>query len=667
MSQKFLPTLSTHPKYRPDIDGLRAIAVFLVIVFHLFPNRLAGGFIGVDIFFVISGFLISSIIFSGLDLDKFSFVDFYSRRIRRIFPAFLLVLLASSAFGWYVLFIHEHVQLGKHIIGSTTFISNFVLLSESGYFDSSADTKPLLHLWSLAIEEQFYLLWPLLMALAKRCNWKFWPTIVVVGMASLTVSIYLVDRHPNAAFYSPISRFWELTIGSFLAYLYLYQQKILQRHHNIQSFGGAALILLGLLTIDKTTNFPGWWAMLPTVGTFLLISAGPRAWLNQKILSNSILVWFGLISYPLYLWHWPLLAYAHILVDHPLSTLLKISILLSSIGLAWMTYQFIEKPLRSSQNQKSILCPIAILLLFLGYGVLTNTNTVMPRHSSSDLQVVAAAVGDWQYHKNRGGVQVMNNAPEGVYFLPGKTGDTTLYLGDSHLEQYIPRVLAVAENNPAKANSAIFATAPGCPPAPGIFRKNPMSKYCPDVIAYGAKLAQQESVKKIVIGGCWNCYFTDAATPPAMGMEESYVLDRGQKRNFRESRGLEMGFANLEQFLRQLSKNKVLYIILDTPQDERFDPKNFLAGSRLGQIQARSDYAKPILRNASQIQLSKKLTEMAKRNNFQILDPVDILCAKDSCSPVQDDGRPIYLDRQHLRPFFVTEKASFMDRTLVRD
>jgi peptidoglycan/LPS O-acetylase OafA/YrhL len=665
MAQKFIPPLSTHPKYRPDIDGLRAIAVFLVIVFHLFPNRLAGGFIGVDIFFVISGFLISSIIFSGLELGEFSFVDFYSRRIRRIFPALLLVLLASSVFGWYVLFIHEHVQLGQHIIGSTTFTSNFLLLSESGYFDSSADSKPLLHLWSLAIEEQFYLLWPLLLALAKRLNWRFWPTIVVVGMASLIVSIYLVDRHPNTAFYSPISRFWELTIGSFLAYLHLYRQEILQRHQNIQSFGGATLILLGLLTIDKTTNFPGWWAMLPTIGTFLLISAGPRAWLNQKMLSNSILVRFGLISYPLYLWHWPLLAYAHILVGQSLPTLLKISILLSSVGLAWITYQFIEKPLRSSQNPKNTLYSIAILLLFLGYGLLTNMNIVMPRHSSSNLQVVAAAVGDWQYHKNREGVQVMNNAPEGLYFLPGKTGDTTLYLGDSHLEQYIPRVLAVAEHN--QANSAIFATAPACPPAPGIFRKTPMSKYCPDVTAYAAKLAQQENIKKIVVGGCWNCYFTDAATPSAMGTEESYVIDRGQKRSFRESRGLEMGFADLEKFLRQLSKNKVLYIILDTPQDDRFNPKNFLTGTRLGQIQARSDYAKQIPRNSSQIQLSQKLTEMAKRNNFKILDPVDMLCVEDSCSPVQDDGRPIYLDRQHLRPFFVTEKASFMDQTLVRN
>ncbi len=667
MSQKFPSILSTHPKYRPDIDGLRAIAVFLVIVFHLFPNRLAGGFIGVDIFFVISGFLISSIIFSGLELGKFSFVDFYSRRICRIFPALLFVLLASSVFGWYVLFIHEHMQLGKHIIGSTTFTSNFVLLTESGYFDNSADSKPLLHLWSLAIEEQFYLLWPLLLALAKRFNWRFWPTIVVVGIASLIVSIYLVDRHPNAAFYSPVSRFWELAIGSFLAYLHLYQQRILQRHQNIRSFGGAALILLGLLTIDKTTNFPGWWAMLPTVGTFLLISAGPQAWLNQQILSKSILVWLGLISYPLYLWHWPLLAYAHVLVGHPLPTLLKISILLSSVGLAWITYQFIEKPLRSSQNQKTTLYLIALLLLFLGYGMLMNMNMMTPRHRSSNLQVVAAAVGDWQYHKDREGVKIMNNAPKGVYFLPGKTSDTTLYLGDSHLEQYIPRVLAVAENNQAKANSAIFATAPGCPPAPGIFRNNPMSKYCPDVTTYATKLAQQESIKKIVVGGCWNCYFTDAATPSVMGTEESYVIDREQKRNFRESHGLEMGFANLEQFLRQLSKNKVLYIILDTPQDNRFDPKNFLTGSRLGQIQARSDYAKQIPRNSSQIQLSKKLAEIAKRNNFKILDPADMVCVQDSCRPVQNDGRPIYLDKQHLRPFFVTEKASFIDQTLVRD
>lgn len=160
--QEIMTAHLSHPKYRPDIDGLRAIAILSVVVFHAFPSWIKGGFIGVDVFFVISGFLISTIIFENLDKGTFSLTEFYARRIKRIFPALILVLVACFAFGWFALLADEYQQLGKHIAGGAAFISNFVLWDESGYFDNAADTKPLLHLWSLGVEEQFYIIWPLL-------------------------------------------------------------------------------------------------------------------------------------------------------------------------------------------------------------------------------------------------------------------------------------------------------------------------------------------------------------------------------------------------------------------------------------------------------------------------------------------------------------------------
>ncbi len=208
-------TIELVPEYRPDIDGLRAIAVILVIGYHAFPNLVKGGFIGVDIFFVISGYLISTILFTNLWNNKFSLSDFYFRRIRRIFPALIVVMGACLAFGWFALLAGEYKQLGKHIAGGAGFVSNFLLWNESGYFDNTGDTKPLLHLWSLGIEEQFYILWPILLLLASQRGVNF--LVIASTVAGISFSLNLISQDGVAGFYSPQTRFWELLVGSALA------------------------------------------------------------------------------------------------------------------------------------------------------------------------------------------------------------------------------------------------------------------------------------------------------------------------------------------------------------------------------------------------------------------------------------------------------------------
>jgi peptidoglycan/LPS O-acetylase OafA/YrhL len=343
-------------KYRADIDGLRGVAVLSVVAFHIFPYKVTGGFIGVDVFFVISGFLISSILFASLDRGDFSIVEFYNRRIRRIFPSLITVVLASLIFGWFVLLSDEYQQLGKHVAGGAGFISNLILSSENGYFGNAGESKPMLHLWSLAIEEQFYIFWPLLLIFIHKRKWNFLPIMAIVAIGSFVGNIYMVESNPTATFYWPIYRFWELIIGGILAVLTLYRPQFLSRYSNAQSLIGLILLVIGFISIDKYSQFPGWWALLPTVSAFLLLSAGPKAWINRSILSNKVLVWFGLISYPLYLWHWPLISFAKILegsLDGKLS--LKIALLIASVLLAWLTYQFIEKPLRFKSNKKTAL------------------------------------------------------------------------------------------------------------------------------------------------------------------------------------------------------------------------------------------------------------------------------------------------------------------------
>ena len=381
----------THPQYRADIDGLRAIAVLSVVGFHAFPLWVKGGFIGVDIFFVISGYLISTIVFGSLARNCFSFVDFYIRRIKRIFPSLLLVLVTCFAFGWFALFADEYKQLGKHIAGGAGFISNFLLWNESGYFDNVAETKPLLHLWSLGVEEQFYIIWPLLLWFAWKQRFNLLTITAVVAVISFALNIDQVNSDAVAAFYSPQTRFWELMTGSILAHVTLHKQNLFHKfkykldawldptshahvqeangetRRDAQSVLGSVLIVIGVLVITKEKHFPGWWAVLPTAGAVLIISAGAHAWLNRVVLSNRVLVWFGLISFPLYLWHWPLLSFARIVESETPSRQIRIAAVFISIALAWLTYRLIERPIRFGMHGKAKTTTMLALMTAVGY------------------------------------------------------------------------------------------------------------------------------------------------------------------------------------------------------------------------------------------------------------------------------------------------------------
>src|SRR5580658_2009853 len=325
------PKTASQLDYRPDIDGLRAIAVLAVIGFHAFPAWIRGGFVGVDVFFVISGYLISTILLTGMERGSFRFTRFYIRRIRRIFPALIVVLLACMVAGWLVLFSFEYKALGKHVAGSAAFVSNFVLWNEAGYFDKAAATKPLLHIWSLGIEEQFYIVWPLLLYLVWKRKAATLALLLLLFTFSFTFNVLSSDS--AADFYSPLTRFWELMAGAVLAYLSLHWEnldKIIRKlprpvpqiigsgaalesiTRNITAVIGVFLIVATVFTVDETKKFPGWWALLPVVGTYLMIASGPHAWINNKLLATRGLVAIGLISYPLYLWHWPLLSFIRI-------------------------------------------------------------------------------------------------------------------------------------------------------------------------------------------------------------------------------------------------------------------------------------------------------------------------------------------------------------------
>jgi peptidoglycan/LPS O-acetylase OafA/YrhL len=335
-------SVSPHLKYRADIDGLRAVAVIAVVLYHAFPNLVPGGFVGVDTFFVISGYLITGIIISGLDGPAgFSFADFYARRVRRIFPALILVLAATLAAGVIMFLPSELISLAKNTVASALFGANFMLLSETGYFDLAAHLKPLLHLWSLGIEEQFYLAWPLALWLTPR-KWRG-TMIAVVITASFVLNVALIRLHPQATFYLPFTRAWELMAGALLV-------SVTFKHGRLKEIVGALGVICGttFFTYSGRTIFPGWAALLPVLGAGLTI-LGQGSFFSRIVLAHPLAAAIGRISYPLYLWHWPLLVFPRTYLFRPLTTGESLAAIAAATALAWLTYQFIERPIRSGR------------------------------------------------------------------------------------------------------------------------------------------------------------------------------------------------------------------------------------------------------------------------------------------------------------------------------
>jgi len=394
-TRAFTRDLREHPGYRPDVDGLRALAIIPVVLFHACPSVFRGGFVGVDIFFVISGFLISSIIFKGLRRDSFSFPGFYANRIKRIFPALLLVLGACAVFGWFFLFPAEYAQLGKHIFGGAGYVENFVLWREAGYFDTASSLKPLMHLWSLGIEEQFYLTYPFLLWAVWRWRGNLLEIIVPLVLISFSLNVWQVSTSAVSSFFLPQTRFWELWVGGTLAYLDIFRPDVRRRltsswpslasHFSMRRFAPRAgaivphvLSIVGMVVIGvalllvRERAFPGWWALLPVAGASLLILAGPAAWINRRILSNNFAVFVGLISYPLYLWHWPILSFARIIHGDTISRGARIASVSLSFLLAWATWRFVESPIRFGRRiwtKTAALTAISVVIACVGYKI----------------------------------------------------------------------------------------------------------------------------------------------------------------------------------------------------------------------------------------------------------------------------------------------------------
>lgn len=480
--------------YRSDIDGLRAIAVLSVAIFHAFPNFLPGGFVGVDIFFVISGFLITSILVNEVRSGNFSLFHFYARRIKRIFPALISVLIFVYVYGWFNFLSDDYAVIGKHIAAGASFTANFLSWAEAGYFDIEAIKKPLLHLWSLAIEEQFYIFWPFFIWLIYRFKLNFFKVAITCLATSFLWGVLQIQSDSVAAFYSPLTRVWELLIGAVLVGLSNGKliSELSSRYAGYLSYCGIALISFSLVLINHQSLFPGAWAILPTLGSALIILGGFNLSLPSRFLATRFMVWVGLISYPLYLWHWPLLSIGDWYWAEKFSDIHKLQVLLLSVLLATLTYFFLEKPIRfgKSFNKAKIifLCFLMIFVGVMGYSCYLRDGIPM-RHRDFMRQI-----STYQYDK-------VKEQQQHVCFLMDKDDDPASYItqcsnfgegakvilwGDSHAGSLYPGVKELEKNHSV---SVVQYSLAGCG---GLLPEDSDKSYCAK-----ANQIALEQVKKV--------------------------------------------------------------------------------------------------------------------------------------------------------------------------
>ncbi|HCN45682.1 MAG TPA: acyltransferase [Pseudomonas sp.] len=581
--------------------------------------------------------MISSIIIESLKSGSFTFSNFYSRRISRILPALIAVLFASLAVGLLVLTPDELRELGRHVAGSATFRSNFVLLRESGYFDNASETKVLLHLWSLAIEEQFYLLWPLALWAAWKVRFNALALILLLLTVSFVLNITAIKDDASKAFYLPQTRFWELLAGAALAYLNTRYSLIRadagrnsgQLYGNLLSIGGLALLVYTLLSITKQDSFPGWWAVLPVAGTVMLIAAGPQALLNRHLLANRAMVWVGLISYPLYLWHWPLLTYARILNNGAPS----VEILLAAVGLslvlAWLTFRLIEKPLKQVKGRVKI---ISLMVLLIAVGLagqhVYKKKGLPTRESVAYMQPINAQFVGWRwpYSQNETCNRRYPNAELADYkwwfCMQSRDAEPTLLLlGNSFANQLFP---GIAHNAALQEQTvlSIGACDPAYPDvsADGLEKSHPCSGDRP--------LKQKQMIKDLIDKSGTVKYAIIDGLKHAP--EPEYV-------------------ARLEQYIGELEQRNVKVIVFLPHLELGYDPKTCVpAPYRVPVNDCSLDHEESLRIDANYARVMAAI--LASHPDTRFFDQKALMCKDGKCSAMKD-GMPLFRDLGHLSEF----------------
>lgn len=637
-------------KYRSDIDGLRAIAVLAVLFYHTGVSIFSGGYVGVDIFFVISGYLITGIIIRETQDSKFSILKFYERRIRRIYPALYAVLIFILIITHWLYNPHDYKEIGQSVAATVIFISNLLFSKQSGYFNELALANPILHTWSLAVEEQFYLVFPLLVWLITRFA-KAWLkfALVFLTLLSFSLSVHYTKLDPSASFYFAHLRAWELLIGGLLA-LDILPSKISATTRNIYRLIGIVLLIISIFFYTEKTSFPGISALLPTLGAALIIYSGIGADSSGiNFLKMPALVFIGKISYSLYLWHWPIIVFwKSYRIDTPTITD-KVCWTAVSFAAAILSWKFIENPFRSASflSRQSIFT-----LAGSAMGIVLATSAIiflkggLPQrfHNNPQLMLNLNVDADWE---NRPQCETNPNWENGSLMakinlcpLGNATNPTFIVWGDSHTQAISPAINFSAQRMKQAGYATILY---GCMPLIGV-----------DMLGVGGCLEHNNSVleyikenpeiKTVFLAGRW-----------AIGTYETY--DKGgwvlidKTKNSAALKGNEDIFKAglLRTVKRLLDLNRNVVLVEQAPEINFDVPASFFVAVRTGQDinSFAPTYSEYLQDNDSAITF---LYSLKDEYQLSLVKLPDQLCAKESCAVIAN-GHLLYTDNNHLSVF----------------
>lgn len=655
--------------HRDDIDALRAVAVGLVILFHYGVPGFSGGFAGVDIFFVISGFLIGGIIDRELKGGRFSFLSFYERRVRRIFPALFAMLAACAAAASVLLYPADYQRFAESALAAALFWSNIHFNAVAGYWDVAAHTKPLLHTWSLAVEEQFYLVFPLLLFALRgwRRHWQY-AALTLLFILSFGASVWAVKTDPTGAFYLAPYRFWEFLTGAGLAMASPFAVRLRSAGDTYRAWLGSIAALLGLvmivwaaLTLHEGTNFPGFGAVLPCLGAALLIAAGPDNAVSRA-LSWRPVVFVGLISYSLYLWHWPVWVFANAWLGRAPNPWEAAGCAALTFALSVLSWKYVEQPFRNklTVTRKPLFTAAAgaMAMACLFALVVMQTNGLPQRFGPQLGKIVAQANTPMPVQAKCFGVPSKDVSVRRLCGIGANRQAASFVLwGDSHAEVLIPAVADIAKKH---GRRGLFAGSPSCAPLIGVNRFD-----APDCRPFNdrvlAMILRHKEITTVILMARWG----KNAQGTAYGDEGNGFVpigdDEGRAQKPSDNaaifaRGLDRTVAALRASGKQvLLVGPVPEIGWTVPQVlARLEQEH--KGNAVVAPPAKAFYER-------EAQVLPLFHRMAERDGVSAVFPHDYLCQSGRCA-VRKNGIPLYRDEHHLSDYGAKKLEPLLSRAM---
>jgi peptidoglycan/LPS O-acetylase OafA/YrhL len=643
-------------KYRAEIDGLRALAVLPVILFHAGFEWFGGGFVGVDVFFVISGYLITTIIISELAEGKFSLINFYERRARRILPALFFVIFACLPFAWLWLVPSDLKDFGQSLIAVSTFSSNILFWLESGYFDAAAELKPLLHTWSLAVEEQYYIIFPIFLILTWRLglNWIL-ALLLIAFVISLGAAQWGAYNSPSATFYLLPTRGWELLIGVFVAF-YLKYSAHLKSHfiNQVLSLFGFSMIVYSVIVFDKATPFPSMYALVPTIGTGLLILCAVPKTFMHNLLSFKFIVGIGLISYSAYLWHQPLLAFARHRLLGEVSDFILIILCASSLVMAWFSWRFIEKPFRNKNTftrNRIFIYSLTGIFVFCLIGFSLNINDGYGERVKFTEELSNSFKHD---SLDNCFDTPFNHSAENWGCALGKDeGEIDFILfGDSHS---LSLKSLIDEKSKQKGVRIFYTGASGCLPFVGIYpnRNDQYQNNCNVLNERVFQFAKDRNVRGIILSARWSYY-----TLGDYKLSGSQFISDKENGPYSLQHSIDVFSKAFDATVKKYTSIEVPIHLITQPPHQKYQPESayFFIGKGIGSIETmsvkRADFQK-----LNGISINVFSSHEDKINVYNI---TDLFCDEFVC-PIGDPTRSFYYDNNHLSAYGALKLEGIID------